>query len=149
MGLAALLPCTWSATKPEGVIESFSYEILYDPDRRGGIVLAQNGTYQQDAGAGTGTITYTPADGQFTFTFSTVDPSILSGQVTLRITAVDSNGNSTIRDVKLLENSGPVITLSEPGGTITEFDTGDDISITGTVFNSSQSTACNGLCRSP
>jgi len=131
----------------QGVIQSLSYEILYDPDRRGGIVLAQGGSYQQDPTAGTGTILYTSSTGEYTFSFSTVNPSVLSGQATLRITAVDSNGNQTIRDVKLLESSGPVISMSEPGGTITEFDTGDDINITGTVFNSSQSAACNEISR--
>ncbi|MGC9312738.1 MAG: hypothetical protein ACP5IA_08580, partial [Sediminispirochaetaceae bacterium] len=131
----------------QGVVQSFSYEILYDPDRRGGIVLAQGGSYQQDPSAGSGTILYTSSTGEYTFSFSTVNPSVLSGQVTLRITAVDSNGNQTIRDIKLLESSGPAISLSEPGGTITEFDTGDDIDITGTVFNSSQSTACNEISR--
>ena len=131
----------------QGVIESFSYEILYDPDRRGGIVLAPGGTYQQDPAAGTGTILYTPSTGAYSFTVSTVTPSILSGQVTLRITTTDSNGNSTVRDVKLLESGGPVITLTEPGGSVTEFDTGEDIDITGTIFNSNQSTACDQISR--
>lgn len=129
----------------QGVIQSFSYEILYDPDRRGGIVLAQGGSYQQDPSAGTGTILYASSTGEYTFSFSTVNPSILSGQVTLRITAVDSNGNTTIRDIKLLESGGLVITLEEPGTTITDFTDGTQVQILGRIANSNKDSGCEEI----
>ncbi len=128
----------------QGVIDSFSFEILYDADRRGGIVR-EGASYVQDTDVGTGVIAYTPATGAFEFTISTISPSVLSGQITLRITATDSNGNVTISDLKLLDSSGPVISITEPGTTITEFDTGDDIVISGTVKNSNQDSGADQI----
>lgn len=129
----------------QGVVQSLSYEILYDPDRRGGIVLAQGGSYQQDPTAGSGSILYNSSSGDYTFSFSTIDPSVLSGQVTLRITAEDSNGNSTIRDIKLLESSGPVITLEEPGTTIMDFTDGTQVQIFGRIANSNKDSGCDEI----
>ena len=130
----------------EGIIDSFSYEILYDADRRGGIIR-DGSSYNADPDAGSGLITYIPATGVFEFEISTITPSVLSGQITLRITTSDSNANTTIRDLKLRESNGPVITVSEPGTTITEFDTGDDIAITGTLVNSNQDSGADQISR--
>ncbi len=130
----------------QGVIDSFSFEILYDADRRGGIVR-EGGTYVMDTDVGTGVVSYTPATGAFEFTVSTITPSVLTGQVTLRMTATDSNGNTTISDLKLLESNGPVISLVDPGTTVTEFDTGDDIPISGTVVNSNQDSGADQISR--
>ena len=130
----------------EGIIDSFSYEILYDADRRGGIIR-DGSSYNADPDAGSGLITYIPATGVFEFEISTITPSVLSGQITLRITTSDSNANTTIRDLKLRESNGPVITVSEPGTTITEFDTGDDIAITGTLENSNQDSGADQISR--
>jgi hypothetical protein len=122
----------------QGVIEAFSYEVLYDPDRRGGIVRGAGGSYVADADAGSGVISYIPSTGAFSFQIDTVSPSVLSGQITLRLSATDSNGNTSIRDLKLLESGGPVITLNEPGGSVLDFTDGTLVPVEGTIENSSK-----------
>lgn len=128
----------------EGVIQAIAYEVLYDPDRRGGLVRSA-GSYTADPNAGTGAISFGAESGEFSFPFSTVEPSVLSGQITLRITVTDSNGNTSVKDVKMIESTGPVIELEEPGTAILDFTDGTQVYIRGGVRNSVKSSSCDEI----
>ena len=53
------------------------------------------------------TIEYDPETGDMSFVFSTVEPSILDGLLSITIVVADRNGNESQKKVALYENGGP------------------------------------------
>jgi hypothetical protein len=87
-----------SAARVPGAVQSLSYEEQYNKRIHGSV---------------------TPAgDGSFAFSFSAIDPEMLSGTQVIVLTAVDWNGNSATDFVTLYDKtSGPIIVVFDHGPT--------------------------------
>ncbi len=94
-------------------IEKFSFDVQNRPIS-GGVTIT-SGNVSQDVSAGLITVDYDSSSGSFSFTFSTVDPDILTGRLFVDLTAVDWNGNTAEETVILYENTdGPYVELTTP-----------------------------------
>ena len=90
-----------------GQIVSVYYEIANDDLRKGKIDIGLDDSVSQDTEFGDGEITYDVVTGEFSFSFSTIDPNILRDLISLSITAVDRNNNEIKEQVNLFESDGP------------------------------------------
>ncbi len=87
-----------SAGQVQGSVKSLSYEEQYNKRIHGSVTPA--------------------ADGSFTFSFSTIDPEMLSGTQVIVLTAVDWNENSATDFVTLYDKTtGPIIVVFDHGPT--------------------------------
>jgi hypothetical protein len=129
-----------TATDEAGRLSYISYTVANDASRRGKIIIGDDRTYTKDDDFGSGDIVYDEETGDFSIDFSAIEvdgtSSILQQSVTITVTAVDKNNNSTTKSVRLLENDGPFINLIEPGTTIFYFKDGVPIVISGSIGNS-------------
>lgn len=95
-----------------GQISSFSYEIANDDFRKGKIDIGLDDQVTADTDFGSGTIDYDTITGEFSFTFSTIEPSELRDLISLSITTVDRNDNTTTETLSLTESEGPYLEFS-------------------------------------
>ena len=126
-----------------GFIYSISYSVANDVDRRGSIVRNADDVYIKDSSYGSGDIIYDPVTGAFSIIISTIqvdgnDSKLNQQRVTITITVVDGNNNSTFKDIRIVKSEGPYIDLDEPGTTVLTFSPSDLININGTIGNSQQ-----------
>ena len=112
-------------------IERFSFNVQNRPI--GGGVIISGSSVSQDTSAGETVVSYTPSNGNFSFSFSTIDPDVLTGRLFIDLEAVDWNGNTYEETIILYENEdGPYVDLVSP--TIdTTYET--SISISGSVMD--------------
>ena len=116
-----------------GSIENFSFNV---PNQLiGGGVLINSGNVSQDASEGDTIVSFTPSNGAFSFTFSTIDPDVITAnRLLVNLTATDWNGNTSEETITLYENEdGPYIELTGLDND-TVYD-GSDIDIEGKVMD--------------
>ena len=121
-----------------GSVYSISYDLSNDDFRKGKITIGTDGTVTQDTAFGDGEIVWDAATRTFTFEFSTIEPSLIGdAMLTVTVEVTDRNENTAEKIVRLVESSGPQITLVEPGTTILNYREGvTTVTVTGTVGNS-------------
>ena len=94
-------------------IERFSFNVQNRPI--GGGVIISGSSVSQDTSAGETVVSYTPSNGNFSFSFSTIDPDVLTGRLFIDLEAVDWNGNAYAETIILYENEdGPYVDLTSP-----------------------------------
>ena len=116
-----------------GSIEHFSFDV---PNQLiGGGVTVVSGNVSQDLSAGDTAVSFSPSDGNFAFTFSTIDPDVITAnRLLIHLTATDWNGNTSEETITLYDNEdGPYIELTGIDND-TVYD-GSDISFQGKVMD--------------
>ncbi len=122
----------------KGTLRSIDYTLANDVLRRGRLLLNADGTTTVDTSFGSGVITWTAATHTYSFTISTVSPSVLHGLITVTVDATDANGNVQSQIVQMSEGTGPVITITSPTGANLKYIPGTTVmSLAGTLANSS------------
>jgi len=127
-----------------GQLVSISYSIPTNINRRGKILIDDDGLIAKDVSFGNGEILYSSDSGEFSFSFSTIDfmrddiviPDKISGFITINIDFEDANGNVVREQINLMENDNSFINLIEPGTSIVNYEADDNIEIYGNVANS-------------
>ena len=92
-----------------GQIRSIYYEIANDSFRKGKINIGLDDSVTADTDFGSGTIDYDISSGAFSLSFVTTTPSYLRDMVSITITAVDNNYNTTEYQLNLFESAGPYV----------------------------------------
>ena len=125
-----------------GQITSIYYEITNDDYRKAKIDIGLDDQVTADENFGDGSIDYDVSTGEFSFTFSTIQPNSLRDLLSLTITAVDRNYNRYTTQLSLMESDGPFIEFNfyesadySEGSRITSLE-GNRVYIAGTVGNS-------------
>ena len=108
---------------------SNSIEQFYFSDRNkqvGGGVTINAGNVSQDSSEGDTPVSFNSSSGNFSFTFSTVDPEVLDRKLYVIIKAVDWNGNDVEETIELdPPDEGPYIDLTSPTASTSYTDTID------------------------
>ncbi|MBF9017091.1 MULTISPECIES: Ig-like domain repeat protein, partial [unclassified Oceanispirochaeta] len=96
----------------KGDISTVEFSVSNDDFRGGRILISPDGIVTQDEEGGSDLINYDPETGLASFSISTIEPNILSGLISVTITATDRNSNSSQESITLFENEGPWFELS-------------------------------------
>ena len=123
----------------KGDLASISFDISNDDLRGGKVLIDPDGVQTQDDDFGPDEIVYDAVSGIASFSFSTIEPNIMSGLMSITIKAEDRNGNSTSETITLTGSEGPWLEYS-----ITDLATNEERSYTedttvrieGTIGNS-------------
>ncbi len=114
-----------SAEDNKGDLASISFDISNDDLRGGKVLIDPEGVQTQDASFGPDQIVYDAASGTASFSFSTIEPNIMSGLMSITIKAEDRNGNITTETITLADSEGPWLEY-----TITDLATNEERSYT-------------------
>ncbi|HET6451261.1 MAG TPA: hypothetical protein VFI08_08115, partial [Spirochaetia bacterium] len=122
-----------SAGDGKGTLASLSFDVTNNPLLKGRIKIGSSGTAAVDPTFGSGVIAWANSTKTFSFSINTVG---ITGTLTVEVTAVDANGNTTTNSVQLSMNTtGPLVVMSSPA--TSNFVVNSTVVVTGTVANSS------------
>ena len=129
-----------SSGDSRGNIASVSFSLSNDDFRGGKVNISADGSVSQDSSAGSSVIDYNSSTGAVNFSFSTIEPNILTGLLSVTVSVTDRNGNTTEERVSLDDSEGPAVdfTVTNDDGDENVYLGDQNVFLTGNIYNSNQ-----------